>query len=104
MEDRCPVVRWTGPARRDLREIVEYTARDSPRAASHLADVFLGTADTLSILPRRGRAVPHPRRSDIREVFVFSYRLMYRADDDVVTILAVIHGARDLPTDALPDP
>jgi hypothetical protein len=33
--------------------------------------------------------------ADIREVFAFRYRLMYRVEPKAVTIVAFIHGARD---------
>jgi plasmid stabilization system protein ParE len=31
----------------------------------------------------------------VREIFVYSYRLIYRIDPDTVTIVAFLHGARD---------
>ena len=30
-----------------------------------------------------------------REIFVFSYRLIYRVEDNRISILSLIHGARD---------
>jgi toxin ParE1/3/4 len=41
-----------------------------------------------------GRAVPEARRPDVREVFVYSYRIVYRAGDTAIVILTVYHGAR----------
>jgi plasmid stabilization system protein ParE len=38
--------------------------------------------------------VPELGREDIRERFVYSYRLVYRIAQDSITIVAVIHGKR----------
>jgi len=39
--------------------------------------------------------VPESDDATRRQVIVGKYRVIYRVDDSVVTILAVIHGARD---------
>jgi len=39
---------------------------------------------------------PNFRAANVREVFVGSYRLIYRTSKDLVTVIAFIHGARDL--------
>jgi len=39
--------------------------------------------------------VPELSDSSIREIFVYSYRLAYRIEDDRISILALIHGRRD---------
>ena len=36
-----------------------------------------------------------------REWFAYSYRIIYRVDENVLTIAAVIHGRRLLPSDSL---
>ena len=55
----------------------------------------LKAARSLGDLPERGRVVPEFKREDIREIFVFSYRLIYRIDELRVSVLAFIHGRRD---------
>ena len=39
--------------------------------------------------------VPEPRDESIREIFVHSYRLIYKVEEIRVFILALIHGRRD---------
>lgn len=41
-----------------------------------------------------GRVVPEMKVAGFREVFAFSYRIIYRVEEDVVTIVAVVHGKR----------
>lgn len=45
-----------------------------------------------------GRIVPEFDRDDLREVIYQNYRIVYRmvVEDNVVEILAVVHGARDM--------
>lgn len=44
-------------------------------------------------------AVPEVGDESVRELFVKSYRLIYEIRREHVVILALIHGARRLPTD-----
>ena len=43
-----------------------------------------------------GRVVPELQDENIREVFVYSYRIVYELVTDTVQINAIIHGRRDL--------
>ncbi len=47
-------------------------------------------------MPGRGHRVPELEPMDLRELLLGSYRLIYRIDPDVVSIAAIVHGARDL--------
>jgi len=47
-------------------------------------------------LAERGRIVPEAQSSQIREIFVKSYRTIYWINSNVVTVIAFVHGARDL--------
>ncbi|MEW6742936.1 MAG: type II toxin-antitoxin system RelE/ParE family toxin [Planctomycetota bacterium] len=95
MATRLRRVVWTPRARDGLEKALEYVAKDSPRAAEKILEVVLGTAHSLTHLSDRGRVVPELRVATIREVFVFSYRLIYEVREDEVRILAFLHGARD---------
>ncbi|MET0090960.1 MAG: type II toxin-antitoxin system RelE/ParE family toxin [Candidatus Thiodiazotropha sp.] len=44
--------------------------------------------------PRIGRVVPELGQQNIRERFVYSYRVIYEIQPDELHILAVIHGKR----------
>lgn len=95
MASRTRRVIWTHQARAGLDDALAYIARDSPLAASSVLAVVLETAGSLSSLSRRGRVVPELGDEDVREVFVFSYRLLYRVTSDIVLILGFVHGSRD---------
>jgi toxin ParE1/3/4 len=47
--------------------------------------------------PRVGRIVPKYDNPNPRELIVGSYRVIYRITSDHIEILAVFHGAQQLP-------
>jgi plasmid stabilization system protein ParE len=42
-----------------------------------------------------GRVVPEVGDENVRELFVYSYRLIYQVSDSVVKVLTVVHNKRD---------
>jgi plasmid stabilization system protein ParE len=48
------------------------------------------------VFPERGRIMPELGLDDIREVFVFNFRVVYQLADAEIRIVAILHGARDL--------
>ncbi len=50
----------------------------------------------LATFPFSGRMVPEFEQNDLRELIQRPYRIVYLAKEDVVTILRVVHGARDM--------
>lgn len=95
MAGRSRRVAWAESARRGVDAAIAYIAEDSPAAAAKVLDAVMGTASSLADLSERGRIVPEVLDPSFREVFVFSYRLLYRVSEEEVTIVAFIHGARD---------
>lgn len=92
-------IRWTERASRDALSIYDYIADRSPVYANSVYERILQRPSELVAHPASGSIVPELNRADIREVFVHSFRLIYRVDNDEIRILAVIHGSRQLPTD-----
>ena len=87
---------WTETAWADLEQIVTYIAKDSSNYAAAFAREALKAARSLAQFSNRGREVPELADPDVREIFVRSYRLIYDVAVDVVHILGIVHGARDL--------
>jgi len=87
---------WMPRATADLQEIHDYIARDSRHMARIVAERALKAVRRLSDFPLSGRIVPEFEREDVRELFVHSYRVIYRVRPDRVSILHIHHGARPL--------
>ncbi len=89
-------VKWTETATRDLEEVAKFIGRDSQFYAAAIVREVQAAARSLRTFAERGRMVPESNAPDIRELFVRSYRLIYKVTPDHVYILAFVHGARDL--------
>jgi len=89
------MVRWTAPARADLRKIFAYIAEDSKYYARRVVQNIVEKTEALNDLPEIGRVVPEIGEENIRELMVYSYRLVYEVKNSDVEILAIIHGKRD---------
>ena len=89
-------IEWTEVALDDLEQVWRYIARDSEYYASAFIRQVREAARSLAYLPNRHRVVPEFGDEAIRETYIKQYRLIYQVTDEVVYILAFIHGARDL--------
>lgn len=89
-------VRWSRQAVADLEEIAQYIAEDAPGAARHFVRRVREASRSLRRFPGRGRRVPELQPSELRELLLADYRLIYRIDSEAVEIVTLVHGARDL--------
>ncbi len=86
---------WTAKAKHELGEIITGIWYDNPAAAKRMRDRIQATATYLKRQPFMGRvgaiggtreAIPHP-----------SYRVVYQVAHETVSILSVVHTARQWP-------
>lgn len=89
------MVVWTTPAKNDLKSIFEYIEKDSRFYADKVIDVIVQKSEQLNEFPKKGRVVPEIEQENIREVLVYSYRMMYEIRKEDIYILNIIHTARD---------
>jgi toxin ParE1/3/4 len=87
---------WSPKALEDVDAIALYISADSPSYAASVVKKMLDSTRTLSRFPFSGRIVPEFDDDDIREKFVYSYRIIYRVQGETVTVAAVAHGRRIL--------
>lgn len=85
---------WSPAALADVEAIAAYISRDSTSYAAAVVKKLLDSTRSLKDFPLAGRVVPEFSESNIREVFAYSYRIIYSLDIDTVTIAAVIHEKR----------
>lgn len=90
------MVIWTDPAKADLRRIFEYIAHDSRHYADKVTQEIVGKVDVLNDLHRIGRVVEEVGDSNVRELSVYAYRIIYELVGRDIYILAVVHKRRDL--------
>jgi plasmid stabilization system protein ParE len=95
-------VEWSPRAIEDVEAIALYIAADSTSYAAAVVKKILDTTRNLSRFPLAGRIVPEFDDENIREKFVYSYRIIYRIEGETITIAAIIHGKRLLELDMQP--
>ena len=88
------VVVWSPEALEDVDDIAAYIVRDSVFYAAAVVEKLLASASGLKQFPQSGRIVPELNQPDIRERFVYSYRLIYRIEAARILVTAVVHGRR----------
>lgn len=93
-------VKLTDAAAGDVGDIWEYIRQhDSQDAADHVLTRLEEAFSSLSEQPSRGT---YPKElldlglREFREIFFKPYRIIYRLQDDVVYVLAVADGRRDM--------
>ncbi|MCG5514727.1 MULTISPECIES: abortive infection family protein [unclassified Ectothiorhodospira] len=87
-------VRWSPEATEDLEAIAKFIARDSEFYARAVVSEMLSVSRGIGEFPYMGRTVPEIRDDNIRERFVYNYRLIYRIASGMIHIVAVIPGKR----------
>lgn len=87
---------WSEEILGDVDALADYIARDSAFYAQQVVEAVLELGDSLISQPTRGRVVPELNDSSIRELFLYSYRMLYEIRDDKreIHLLAVLHGKR----------
>lgn len=88
------VIIWSKPAREDLRLIHQYIAHDSKRYATRVVQDITEKVEVLRDLPKLGRMVPEIGEENVREIGLYSYRILYELISDTIYIHGVIHRRR----------
>lgn len=94
---------WSPQAQHDLDGICEFIARDSEKYARVVAARVIEIASRLGENPEAGSIVPEYNRDDLRERFLYNYRIVYRTLGTGVEVVTIVHGARLLPDNLATD-
>jgi toxin ParE1/3/4 len=77
---------WSPTALEDVEAIASYISRDSSSYAGAVVRKIINSTRNLESFPFAGRIVPEFDDKNIREVFAYNYRIVYRVDNEAVTI------------------
>jgi len=89
------MVIWSIPAKHDLEKIHKFIAKDSQYYALKVSNEFIEKSEILIDFPEMGRIVPELGNPKIRELFIYSYRLIYEISEKSIEVLAIIHGKQN---------
>lgn len=94
---------WTAHAKAQLRHIHTYIAQDSVLYAKHVSEDMVQKTIGLDELPRKGRKVPELNDDAVRELGIYSYRIIYEIKPEHhIDVLAVIHRRRHVEPEDIP--
>ena len=85
---------WSEEALEDIESIAAYIEKDSLTYAKSVISKFFEKAEILQDFSELGRKVPEFNDATIREIYVYSYRHIYKLSKDKILFVAVIHGKR----------
>ena len=97
-------VQWSREALDDLKAQVAWIAAENPAAAQRVADRIRATCEALGEMAtgRPGRVSGTYEKSVTGLRYIVAYALTRRGDREIVSILRVIHTARDWPDEDWP--
>jgi addiction module RelE/StbE family toxin len=93
------LVNITQNAEDDLNEIILFIAQNNPQNAIKIMEKIQARIKTLDHFPYRGSYVPEllvRNIKDYRQIIESPWRVIYKVDDDIVNILAIIDSRRNL--------
>ena len=85
---------WSSGSLDDIDAIAQFISRDSPHHAQRVVEGLFELGELIAAHPLAGRVVPELGDVQVRERFLYSYRLIYEARPDRIAVLAVLHGRR----------
>jgi addiction module RelE/StbE family toxin len=93
------LVNMTQNAENDLKEIILFIAQNNPQTAIKIMEKIQAKINTLDHSPYRGGYVPEllaRNIKDYRQIIESPWKIIYKVDDDIVNILAIIDSRRNL--------
>ena len=88
---------WTEESLRWLRDIGDYLAERSPKAAVSVTEGIFQKAQVLIDHPKLGYRFQEIEDREVRELIYGHYRIVYELkDSNAVYVLAVFHAAMDI--------
>lgn len=85
---------WSRKAVEDVDAIATYIGRDSASYAAAVVQKILNVTQALSQSQHPGEAIAEFGDPTLREKYAYCYRIVYRQQDRVITIAAVIHDQK----------
>jgi toxin ParE1/3/4 len=89
---------WSDYAEDDVQKIAAYiSAEDSVPSAVGVITGIITATKRLADFPYSGRIVPRFKNPELREIFIYDYRIVYRIFPEHVEIRLVNHTRQQFP-------
>src|ERR1051326_2430212 len=90
-------VEWTTTAKGDFKKILNYIAKDSVVNTQRVAEKIRKKIELIRGHPGVGHHATAYKSERVRQVTVFSYRIIYELIANRLIIKRIVHGARLFP-------
>ena len=90
------VFNWSERAIANLNAIEDYISRDSLFHAKRVVNEILDYTEKLKEFPLMGSIILELYGTELRQLVKYSYRIVYSFEDDIITIIAVLHSKQDI--------
>ncbi len=91
-------LKWTEDAADDIVAIAEFISHDSEFYAKAVIQKIMDKIVKIPEAPEIGRMVPEVESPDLRERFVYSYRIIYKITENAIWLLAIFPGKQPIDT------
>ncbi|HAC64465.1 MAG TPA: type II toxin-antitoxin system mRNA interferase toxin, RelE/StbE family [Cyanothece sp. UBA12306] len=85
---------WSSKAVEDVDAIATYIGRDSPSYAAAVVRQIIDITRQLEQCPLEGQIITEGDDSTIRDKLAYTYRVIYRVEDETVTVASIVHTKR----------
>ena len=89
-------IKWSPKAIQSFEEICNYISKDSEYYASIFAKKINAIVKEIPRFPKLGRIVPEYQEENLREKIFQNYRIAYRLKADIIEIVVISHGSKQL--------
>lgn len=93
---------WTPRARADLKAIYEHIAKDAPLNAKTVTQALVNKTQQSLQHALIGKKVAEVDDDNLREISLFSWRILYYIQHDKVYVLTLVHKRRNLQAQDIP--
>lgn len=84
-------ITWSSQARRDLKAIHTFIARDSLLYATRQIARLIEHVEAIAPMPTRGHPVHEYPERPLREVHEGNYRIIYEFTTDELRVITIVH-------------
>jgi toxin ParE1/3/4 len=88
-------LKYTGPAKTDLRKISAWIADENPVRAKSFASELRAACRSVLTFPESNQVLELARSQTVRRKVYGNYLIFYRVKEQTVEILRILHGAQD---------
>lgn len=88
-------VKLTRHAEADLAEVADFIAKDNPILALEFIEELYQKCVTLADLPEAFPLVPRYKALGVRRRLHGDYLILYTVKGQTISVLRIVHGARD---------